>query len=203
MIPKYIEKLKRGPQVVLPKDAGMIIAYSGISNQSLVLNAGAGSGWLDVQLGRIAKRVVSYEKRPEFLEIAQKNVKRCSLENVEIRLRDVIERGFDEKEADVIVLDMAESHLAVAKAVESLKEGGMLVGYVPHTDQMAAFVNACEAVGFADTYAMEAIVRRMLVRKAGVRPENMGMMHTAYLVFALKGEKELTKRELKKARKKM
>lgn len=201
MIPEYMQKLKRGPQVILPKDAGMIIAFCGINKESFVLNAGAGSGWLDVQVGRIAKKVISFEKRPEFLEIAQKNVKRCALDNVEIRLGDVIENGFGEVGADAVILDMAESHLAVPKAVEALKEGGVLAGYVPHTDQMSAFVSACEEVGFANTYCIEVILRQMLVRKAGVRPENVGVMHTAYLVFAKKGEKILSKRELKKARK--
>lgn len=198
----YLKKLKRGPQVILPKDAGMIIAFAGICKQSVVLDAGAGSGWLAVQIGRVAKKVVSYEKREEFLELAKKNVDRSALANVEFRLCDVVAQGFDEKDADVVVLDMAESHLAVPKAAQALKEGGVIVGYLPHTDQMREFVKACEAVGFANTYCIECIVREMLVRDAGVRPQNVGIVHTAYLVFAKKGEKELSKREIKKARKK-
>jgi tRNA (adenine57-N1/adenine58-N1)-methyltransferase len=199
---EYLKKLKRGPQVILPKDAGMIIAFAGICKESIVLDAGAGSGWLDVQLGRVAKKVIGYEKREEFLELAKKNVERAGLDNVELRMRDVIAGGFDEKDADVVVLDMADSHLAVPKAVDSLNEKGVIVGYLPHTDQMKEFVKACEAAGFANTYCIECIVREMLVRDAGVRPQNVGIVHTAYLAFARKGEKELTKREIKKARKK-
>ena len=41
-----IKKNKRGPQVILPKDAGMIIAYCGIGYGSKVLDAGTGSGWM-------------------------------------------------------------------------------------------------------------------------------------------------------------
>lgn len=201
MILNYLKKLKRGPQVILPKDAGMIIAFAGICKESFVLNAGSGSGWLDVQLGRIAKKVVSFEKREEFAKIAQKNIERAELKNVEIRVRDIIEQGYDEKNADVVVLDMANSHLAVPKAIEALNEEGVLVGYLPHTDQMREFVSACEQGGFADTYCLETILREMLVRPAGVRPENTGVMHTAYLVFAKKGEKQLSKQEEKRAKK--
>ena len=202
MIPQFLKKLKRGPQVILPKDAGVIISFSGICKDSLVLNAGSGSGWLDVQIGRIAKKVVSYEKREEFAKIAQKNIEKAGLKNVEIRIRDIIEQGYDEKEADVVILDMANSHLAVPHAISALKEDGVIVGYVPHTDQLREFVNTCSTLGWADTYCIETILREMLVRPAGVRPENTGITHTAYLVFAKKGEKKLSKQEAKRAKKK-
>ncbi|MFA5108562.1 MAG: rRNA adenine N-6-methyltransferase family protein [Candidatus Micrarchaeia archaeon] len=200
MFVNYLDKLKRGPQVILPKDAGMIIAFAGINRESVVLNAGAGSGWLDVQIGRIAKKVVSYEVRQEFLDLAQSNIRRVGLENVQIKLRDVIANGFEEKDADVVVLDFANSHLAIANAIGSLKTGGVIVGYLPHAEQMSAFVQELEKNGFADNFCMEANVRQMLVRAAGVRPASMGITHTAYLVFARKGEKQLDKRERKKAR---
>jgi len=184
--------------VVLPKDAGLIIAYAGIGKESVVLDAGAGSGWLAVQIGRVAKKVVSYEKREDFASLSQENVKRNSLENVQVKLRDVIGEGFDEKDADVVILDFADSHLAIKNAIAALNEKGIIVGYLPHAEQMNLFVQQLEANGFADTYCIEGIVREMLVRKAGVRPANMGLMHTAYLVFAREGEKQLDKRERKK-----
>jgi len=56
IFPDILMKLKRGPQVILPKDAGMIIAISGIGKESVCVDAGAGSGWLAVTLGNIAKK---------------------------------------------------------------------------------------------------------------------------------------------------
>ena len=41
-----IKKTKRGPQIILPKDAGTIISYSGIGAGSKVIDAGTGSGWM-------------------------------------------------------------------------------------------------------------------------------------------------------------
>lgn len=185
--PEWTKKLKRGPQVILPKDAGAIIAFAGIWKESVVLDAGAGSGWLAIQLGRIAKKVVSYEAREEFADLAQKNVKRAGLDNVDIRKRNIIEEGFDEKDVDVITLDFANSDKAVAHAFAAIKAGGVLVGYVPHTEQMKAFVVAAKAAGFEEeTLCCEINMRQMLVREAGVRPENTGLTHTGYLIFARK-----------------
>lgn len=189
--PATAGKLKRGPAVILPKDAGLIIALSGIGHASKVLDAGSGSGWLAMQLGRVAAQVVSYELREEFAKIAQFNVKKAGLDNVEIRLRDVLKDGFDEGEADLVCLDLADSNRMLAAAFSSLKAGGAVVGYLPHAEQLRAFVEAGQSAGFGDWYCCECNVREILVRAHGVRPANTGLMHTAYLAFGRKmGEKE-------------
>ena len=78
--PEILKKCKRGPQVILPKDIGIILAYSGIGKNSVVVDAGAGSGWLAVSLANVAKKVTSYEWREEFAELAEKNAKRAGVE---------------------------------------------------------------------------------------------------------------------------
>ena len=186
--PEILKKCKRGPQVVLPKDIGVILAYSGVGKNSLVVDAGAGSGWLAVALANVAKKVVSYEWREEFAELAEKNAKRAGVEGtLEVRRKNVLE-GIDEKEADLVTLDLADSDKAVAHAHGALRQGGMVFGYLPHVEQARKFFEACEAAGFADVHMMEAISREYLVRTAGVRPENTGLTHTAYIVFATKRE---------------
>lgn len=184
--PPHLSKLKRGPAVVLPKDAGAIIAIAGIGKKSKVLDAGAGSGWLAVQLGNVANEVISYENREEFAKLAEQNVRRAGLENVQVRMRNVLADGFDEKDADAVCLDFADSCKALAFAYSSLKEGGAVVGYLPHAEQLNAFVKEGNAQGFSSWYCIEVIVREMLAREAGVRPANVGLMHTGYLAFGRK-----------------
>ena len=184
--PELLRKCKRGPQVVLPKDIGVILAYSGVGKNSTVVDAGTGSGWLAVSLANIAKRVVSYEWREEFAELAEKNAKRAGVEgSLEIKRKNVLE-GIDEKEVDLVTLDLADSDKAVIHAHTALRAGGMLFGYLPHVEQARKFFEACTAAGFADVQMLETINRSYLVREAGVRPENTGLTHTAYLVFATK-----------------
>ena len=184
--PEILKKCKRGPQVILPKDIGIILAYSGVGKNSVVVDAGAGSGWLAVSLANVAKKVTSYEWREEFAELAEKNAKRAGVEeSLTIKRANVLD-GIDEREVDLVTLDLAESDKAVPHAHAALRKGGMVFGYLPHVEQSRRFFEACEAAGFEGTQMVECMVRDYLVRAAGVRPENTGLTHTAYLVFARK-----------------
>ncbi|MEM2138165.1 MAG: methyltransferase domain-containing protein [Candidatus Anstonellaceae archaeon] len=184
--PEILKKLKRGPQVVLPKDIGVILAYSGVGKDSAVVDAGAGSGWLSIALANVAKKVVSYEWREEFAELAEKNAKRAGVEaTLEIKRKNIFE-GIDEAEVDLVTLDCADSEKAVPHAHAALRKGGMVFGYLPHVEQAKRFFEACAAAGFSDIQMLEALHRNYLVREAGVRPENTGLTHTAYIVFGVK-----------------
>ncbi|MFA4982869.1 MAG: rRNA adenine N-6-methyltransferase family protein [Candidatus Micrarchaeia archaeon] len=184
--PEILKKCKRGPQVILPKDIGVILAYSGVGKNSIVVDAGAGSGWLAISLANIAKKVTSYEWRAEFADIAEKNAKRAGVsESLEIKRKSIFE-GIDEREVDLVTFDLADSDKAVPHAHAALRKGGMVFGYLPHVEQARRFFEACEASGFGDIHMTECIMRDYLVREAGVRPENTGLTHTAYLVFAAK-----------------
>ena len=60
--PPLLMKLKRGgPAITQPKDAGLIIGYTGLGKNSKVLELGSGTGFMTVQLANIAKEVVSYD----------------------------------------------------------------------------------------------------------------------------------------------
>ena len=184
--PELFRKLKRGPQVTLPKDIGMILAFTGVGRDSICVDAGAGSGWLAVALGNIAKKVTSYEWREDFATLAEENVKRAGLSRrVKIKRKSIFD-GIEEKDVDLVTLDLAGSDKAVGHAYKALKEGGYVVGYLPHAEQVQRFAKAAREAGFKDDFTIECIVREMLVREAGFRPDNMGLMHTAYLVFAKK-----------------
>ncbi|MCX8197583.1 MAG: 50S ribosomal protein L11 methyltransferase [Candidatus Micrarchaeota archaeon] len=186
--PEILRNCKRGPQVILPKDIGIILAYSGVGKNSLVVDAGTGSGWLAIALANVAKKVVSYEWREEFAELAEKNAKKAGvLDWLEIKRKNVLE-GIDERGADLVTLDLADSDKAVPHAFSALRKGGMVFGYLPHIEQSRRFFEACQQAGFEEAQMVESIMRSYLVRPAGVRPENTGLTHTGYIVFAKKGK---------------
>ena len=183
--PHSYRKLKRGPQVILPKDIGIIISYSGIDKNSICVDAGTGSGWLACSLARFCKHVYSYDLRPEFIAIAEKNKIIWNLDNIEFKNKDVTKK-IDEKEVDLVTLDMPSSEKALRSAKAALKQNGYVVGYLPNTEQVKTFVMKLTALKFTDIYTVEVIVRDMLVREQGTRPTNTGLWHTAYLVFSRK-----------------
>ncbi|MCM8831427.1 MAG: methyltransferase domain-containing protein [Candidatus Omnitrophica bacterium] len=198
MIFDHLKKLKRGPQITLPKDASIIIGFCPITKESIVGDVGTGSGYFAILVSAVAKKVISYEKNEEFAKLAKKNIEKLKIQNIEIRIRDVLKDGFDEKNFDVIFLDLPNSHLVIKNAIDSLKNDGVLVGYFPHMEQLKEFVLKAREYGWEKYYATETIERRILVRKFGTRPENIGLVHSGYLVFIQKGKEELTKKEKKR-----
>lgn len=183
--PAILKKLKRGPAIIQPKDIGLIIGYTGIGKESVCIDAGAGSAFLTIALANICKKVYSYEKKPEFFELAGKNIEYSGLKNTELKNKDIFE-GIEEKETDLITLDLPEAEKAVLHACNALKKDGWLVGYLPNIEQAKLFYLECEKAGFTEIFMLENIVREYEVREYGVRPQHIGLMHTAYLVFARK-----------------
>jgi len=175
-----LAKIKRGPAIMLPKDIGQIIAYTGVNEKSKVVDAGSGCGVLASFLGRISKNVVSYERREEFCEIAKKNVKFLE-SNVEIKNKDIYD-GISEKNLDLVTLDLLEPWNVVESARKSLKSGGFLVCFVTNVLQLVKLRESLE--GFYLDRVIENIEREWEVEGLKVRPKNTGIMHTGFLVFA-------------------
>jgi len=185
--PPLLRKLKRGgPAITQPKDAGLVVAYTGIGRESRVIELGSGSGFMTVQLANVAKEVVSYEKRKEFLEIAKENVKRSGLKNVTFKHRDVFE-GIDEKDGtwDLVLCDIPDSHKTVEMAHAALKKKGYLVGHCMQAEQAKALHLEAEK-HFEEVFTIEGTVREYEVKEFGIRPKHFGLVYTAYLVFAQK-----------------
>jgi tRNA (adenine57-N1/adenine58-N1)-methyltransferase len=184
-IPDHYRRLKRGPQVILPKDIGIIIAYTGANKNSVCLDAGTGSGWLAVSLARICKQVTSYDTREEFLKIAERNRSMENLDNLILKNKDIT-KTVPERDVDIVTLDMPNSEKAVRNAHRALKPNGYICSYLPHMEQVKSFVKALNKYEFRNIETMEVIIRDMLVREEGMRPSTKGVWHTAYLVFAQK-----------------
>src|ERR1700744_1894992 len=76
LLADYTLAMKRGAAVVYPKDAAQIVAMADIFPGARVIEAGAGSGaltcWL-LRAGGESGTVTSYERRPDFAAIAQRN----------------------------------------------------------------------------------------------------------------------------------
>ena len=182
--PAYMKKLRRGPATTAPKDAGIIIAYSAIGKDSRVVEVGTGSGFLTIQLSRIVKEITTYEMRKEFAEIAQENFKKLGLDNIISKVKDGT-LGIEEKDLDLVVIDIHNAELLASSAHSALKEGGMLAGHCLSIEQAKALYLECKKY-FKEVLMVENISREFEVNEMRTRPKHMGIIHTAYLVFARK-----------------
>lgn len=189
----YIFKSLRRTQIVYPKDAALIVMFSGIGAGSRVAEAGTGTGALTCALAFYAKpsgRIYSYEIREEFIETALKNLRRAAVsEYVDVKKKDVTQ-GIDEKDLDAVVLDMATPWLVVPHAYEALKGSGTLVSFSPTIDQAVKTVEALREQCFVDIETVECLMRRMQTERGKTRPETLMTAHTGYITFARKAFKQ-------------
>src|SRR3989338_5179498 len=184
--PSFIDlyrKIKRDAQIIPLKDIGLIIAETGLNKKSRVLDAGSGSGALACFLAAIAKEVISYEIREDFIEIVKFNIEFLGLKNIKIKNIDIYNK-IEEKNIDVVILDVPEPWNAVDNCSKALKIGGFLVSYSPSVPQFADFVNAVKKnESFVYLKTSEVVEREWEVEERRVRPKSKGIGHSGFLSF--------------------
>ncbi|BFI75258.1 tRNA (adenine-N1)-methyltransferase [Sulfurisphaera ohwakuensis] len=183
--------LRRPSQVLYPKDIAYMIYSSGIKPGDTVIEAGTGSGFLTISLAHYLGdngKVITYDIRQDMQEIAKKNVEFLGFSNrVIFKLKDVRE-GFDETNVDAIFLDMPDPWNVVKFAYHALKPSGSIVIFVPTVNQIEKTGIALKNNGFIDIHAEELILREYQIKENAVRPKNIGVMHTGYII---RGRKSL------------
>lgn len=172
---------KRSGAPMLPKDIGLVIAYTGMNHNDDVLDAGTGSGIAAIYFGGVAKSVKTYEVRPEFSALALKNINDAKLANVEAVAKDFLE---SEGLFDVVHLDLQIQPEHVVHAYNLLKAGGYLACYTPFLEQMAIVVDAATD-RFSEVHTHELIEREMTRSKRGTRPST-SVCHSGYVTIARK-----------------
>ena len=179
-------RIKRDAQIIPLKDISLIIAETGINNKSKIVDAGSGSGALCCFLANIAKDVTTYDIREDFIEIVKHNIDYLKLKNVKIKNKNIYD-GIDEKDVDLIVLDLPEPWKAIESAKKALKAGGFLVSYSPTIPQTADFVNKINSdKNFVHVKTSEVIERNWEIDERKVRPKSKGLGHSGFLSFARK-----------------
>jgi len=176
------QKIRRGPQIIAPKDIGTIIAETGINKNSMVVDAGGGSGALCFFLANICKKITTYEVREDFVEILEKNKAFLNLKNITIRHADIY-NGITEKKLDLITLDLPEPWKVIEHAENSLKPGGFLVSYSPSIPQVSDFVEAIKKSGFIHLKTKEVLERKWEFDERKIRPYTKMLAHTGFLTF--------------------
>jgi tRNA (adenine57-N1/adenine58-N1)-methyltransferase len=186
----FILKMKRGAQVVYPKDQAMIVSLADVRPGMHVLEAGAGSGALTLALLDAVGpqgRVTSCEHREDHADIARSNVERFHgglPAHWELVVADA-GAVLVEREVDRVVLDLLEPWALVDAVAASLAPGGMLVTYVPSVPQMMRVSEALAADGrFTDIASLETLVRGWDIEGLAVRPAHRMVAHTAFLTRA-------------------
>ncbi len=119
-----------GDQSMLPpRVQARLLQDAAVTSTDKVLEIGTGTGFMTAILARQSQRVISLEINPELAEMAQSNLQRAGIHNVEIRQADGSKGTLADAPFDVIVLGGSVAEVPKA-LLDMLKVGGRLVGIV-------------------------------------------------------------------------
>lgn len=183
--PDLWESLQRGPQMLLQKDIGLILAKTGVNKNSIAVDAGGGSGSLCLSLANVCKHVTVYETNPEHYAIVAKNAKMAGIDTITVKQENIYE-GIAEKEVDLLTLDLPEPWKAIPPAEKALKIGGHLVVYLPNLLQVKQFREAAKETGITVLETIELLERKWKIEGQIMRPEFEMLGHTGFLTFCRK-----------------
>jgi len=172
-----LEKIKTGPATASLKDIGSILIYTGIDKNSVIAEAGTGSGYLCALLSRFVKKINSYEKNKDYFNLSKKNLEKLKINNVELYNKDISElKG----KYDLIVLDLVDPWNY--KLEKNLNKGCYLVAYLPNITQVRSLVKENKLY---HEKTIEILEREWFV-DGRLRPKNIKLGHSAFLVFMRK-----------------
>ncbi len=182
-----ITRIKRNTQIIYPKDAAMIVQRLNLRAGSRVIEAGTGSGGLAIALAwsvAPSGRVYSYEVRDEHVRVARSNLEKMGLlPYVELHNASILE-GFQQTDADALVLDVRTPWLFLEQVRAALRPGAFFAALVPTTNQVSALLHGLERSGFADIDVEEILVRKYKPVPDRLRPDDTMVGHTGFLISA-------------------
>lgn len=178
--------LKRGSQVIYPKDAAWLVYRMNLRAGSRMIEAGTGSAGLTMALAWAVAptgMVYSYEVREEAWRGARANLERMGLLPYVTMHLAGIEEGFAQTGVDAVFLDVRAPWEYMTQVRAALRSGGVFAALVPTTNQVSSLLEAMESQGFADIAVEELLLRPYKPVPDRLRPMDTMAAHTGYLLF--------------------
>ncbi|ADR18663.1 tRNA (adenine-N1)-methyltransferase [Calditerrivibrio nitroreducens] len=186
----YVMHIKRNAQIIYPKDTAAMLMEGDVYPGLEILESGIGQGAFSIALLRALAgkgHLVSYEIREDFAEQSARFIKEFlgDVDNHTIRIGNIYE-GF-EGVYDRVFLDLPEPWHVLKYLKDGLRDGGIVVAYIPTVLQLKTFVDTLKELNyFADIESFELIKRPWKVDGLSVRPEMWIYNHSAFICRARK-----------------
>ncbi len=184
----FIDLMDRRCSILIKKDIGTVLSYTGLGSGSRVVDAGTGAGAIALNFANVVGQsgnVYTYEIRKDFAEVSQKNIKTFGIDNIEVKNKDIKE-GIDEDNIDLVFLDLPKPYEIFEDVYDSLNLGGWLVVYAPYINQAEISYRVAKKLNFYNIEILETLERGLEVRQQGTRPKTRMVGHSGYLLFARK-----------------
>lgn len=175
--------IKKTSQTIPLKDLGFILAETGIDKNSVVIDAGSGSGGAACFFARYVRKVYSFDINKKNIEQSRRNAEYFGLNNIEFKEIDVY-KEIPVKNADMVLLDLPEPWKALHTANMAIKSGGFIVTYCPQITQAQKFIN--ESLNLLHIKIVEIIERDWNISGLIVKPKSLSNIHSGFIVISRK-----------------
>lgn len=158
-IPLNVGDFKSGETMLAPRVEARVLQELTVRNDDLVLEVGAGSGYMAALLAHRARHVTTLEIIPELHAFAEENLRRAHVANVKVVQGDGAQGFALGHELDVIVLSGAVPFVPDA-FLKQLKVGGRLLAFVGESPvQSAEIIKRTGATSFSTVKLFETNIK--------------------------------------------
>lgn len=189
----YVLSMPRGAQIMYPKDIAQVIQLGDIRSGMRVLESGAGSGAMSLNLlDAVGEggQLTTIEMRSEFARVAEANATlyygaRPQWWDLLTGDFDSVAAGLPEHSFDRIMLDMLDPWNRLEQAYRVIAPGGVLICYVTTTTQISRLAEALREAGcWTEPEIQETMERNWKAQGLAIRPDHQMIGHTGFLVVS-------------------
>ena len=191
---EFILLMKRGPQIIYPKDIGSILIAGNINKDSNILEIGTGSGALTLYLSLILDKksqLFTLDENEKNQRRAQKTIERYltsskinNVVNVNYINTKLSSFSFNDlaDKVDTIITDIPEPWEFFLK--NQIEKDLNWVSYLPSISQVEKIVTNLRENNFLNIKITETLNREWIIDRKIVRPKNEMVGHTGFVVSA-------------------
>ena len=189
---EFILLMKRGPQIIYPKDVGSILISGNINSNSKVLEIGTGSGALTLFLASI----LGTNSKFYSLDISKKNQYRAKktisrylsnyssdfINDIQFINTDLSDFKIDTVpfKFDTVITDVPEPWVFFEN--NHINSNLYWVSYLPSISQVSKLAEVLQDNSFKDVEIKETMEREWTIRGNISRPKHTMVGHTGFIV---------------------
>ncbi len=181
--------IRRETQIIYPKDSFYIAKKLNLSEGSLLLEFGTGSGAATMVFSSVvgaSGRVYTFEREERIFKVAKRNLERFGFShNVVMFNEEFNPQRVEGLFFDAAFVDVREPSPFVEEVHKLLKPSAPIGFLLPTANQVQELLRVLPDL-FGDIEVLEILVRYYKVNPERFRPEDTMVAHTAYLLFAKK-----------------